>query len=58
LEHVLCVLERAEHPVGVSLQLAAVALDELREGSLVSGCRRVHELLFGNRSHVHALLQV
>ena len=45
LERVLRVLERAEHPVGVNLQLAAVALDQLRERSLVAGSRRADHLL-------------
>jgi hypothetical protein len=44
------ILERAEHSVGVHLELAAIALDQLREGILVSSSRRANELLdFGRR---------
>ncbi len=37
LKGVLGIVEGAEHPVAVSDQLAAVALDERRECSLVTG---------------------
>ena len=46
MESVLCILERAEHPVRVNLQLASVALDELRERSLVTANRGADGLLF------------
>ena len=55
LERVLRVLERAEHPVGVNLKLAAIALDELRERSLVSGGRRADDPLLDLRRRGHPL---
>ena len=46
LERILRVLKRAKHPVGVNLELAAVALHELRERGLVSGDRGADGRLF------------
>jgi hypothetical protein len=58
LERVLGVLERAEHAVGVHLELTAVALDELRERSLVPGSRRADDLLFDCVGRRRPLLSV
>jgi hypothetical protein len=40
LHCVFGVLERAEHPVAVQLELGPVALNERRERGLVAGSRR------------------
>jgi hypothetical protein len=45
LDRVLCILERAEHPVGVHPELAAIAFGELGEGILVAGNRSADDLL-------------
>ena len=41
LQRVLGVVDRAEHPVAVRVQLPAVGLDEPREGGLVAAAGRV-----------------
>jgi hypothetical protein len=41
----LGVLERAEHPVGVHLELGAMPFDERRERCGVAGRRRCYQLL-------------
>ena len=38
-------MDRAEHPVAVGVKLAAVGLDEAREGVLVAAARRLEQLL-------------
>ena len=43
LERVLGVVQGAEHPVAVRVELAAVGLDEPAEGVLVAGARRVEQ---------------
>ena len=51
LQCILGVLDRAEHPVAVSVQLAAMRLDQIRIGPLVAGARRREQLGVG---HGHA----
>jgi hypothetical protein len=45
LERGLRIIERAEHPVRVNLELRAVALDELRERGLVASHRHADDVL-------------
>src|SRR5262249_24974425 len=55
LERVLGVVQRAEHPVAVRLELGLVLLDDAREGGLVAGASRVERLppIGGGRSSSH-----
>ncbi len=46
LDGVLGVLDRAEHPVAMGLELAAVRLDEIAEGVLAASARRLQQLSF------------
>jgi hypothetical protein len=54
LECILRILERAEHPVGVNLELAAVALDELGERRLVAGRRGLDDVLLHHSDVIRA----
>ena len=59
LDGVLRVLDRAEHPVAVGLELTAVRLGEIAEGVLAASARRLQQLSFlgasGCRSGGHSL---
>ncbi len=52
LESVLGVVDRAQHPVAVRVELAAMGFDERAVGVLVAPTRRLEELLlWSSRAH-------
>jgi hypothetical protein len=52
LDGVLRIFQRAEHPVAVHLQLAAVAVDERRERCLIAGPRSREDACFSHLAHL------